>query len=135
MLFVAVAVLVVAGGFALRGAVASRTRGGDASPEIQFSWGYDSGEQTLRHFSGQLTMSDDWGLDFTTYRLRIPEANREIDLPIEGLVGKKYESPVYLGLLDGDASLKDKQELTLEFTIADDKGHSTTKSFVVPFQH
>lgn len=130
----AAAVLLVVAAIAARREFGLRLRPTDRPPQIEFSWSPAGAPVTLRGFEGHLTMRDDWALDFTTYRLRIPEIGKEIDLPIEGMVGKSYESPIYLGLLDGNPALAGKTAITLEFSIADDKGQKMTRSFVIPLR-
>lgn len=102
----------------------------DEPPQIEFTW-TPLGPLDLREMKGRLTMSDDHGLDFTTYRFKIVELDKTVDMPIDGLVGKEYESSVYLGLLADDPRLLELDRLTLEITVADDSGQKMTISRVV----
>ena len=73
-------------------------RNQDMPPVIEFTW-TPLGVVDLKEFRGFLKMQDDYGLDFTTYRMHIAEIDKTYDLPIDGLIGKEYESPISLGLL------------------------------------
>ncbi len=98
--------------------------GEDLPPVIEFTW-TPLGPLDLKDFRGFLKMRDDCALDFATYRFRIAELDKTLDLPIDGMIGREYESPVALGLLADNPKLADKDRLTIEISVADDKGQET----------
>lgn len=123
-LLLAVVILVVM--FALRlrdGQTPDRTL--DLPPTIDFTW-TPAEPTSLREMSGLLAIHDDFALDFTSYRMKIVELDRTLDLPIPGLVGKDYEQPISLSLVADDPRFAAAGKATLEFTITDDKGQRTT---------
>lgn len=101
------------------------SRGTDRPPTIEFTW-MPIGRVSLFEMKGHLRMVDDYALDFTTYRMTIKEIDKTIDLPIDGLVGREYEQDISLSYLANDAVLNSRKTVTIEFTIADDKGQKTT---------
>ena len=102
----------------------------DMPPVIKFTW-TPLGEVNLREFRGFLSMVDDYGLDFTTYQMEIVEIGRTYDMPIPGMLGREYETPVSLGLLANDPKLAGKKQLTLRFEISDDRGQTAKLERVV----
>ncbi|MDD5251014.1 MAG: hypothetical protein PHT12_00095 [Patescibacteria group bacterium] len=106
------------------------TASGDQPPTIEFTW-TPLGPVDLKEFKGQLVMKDDNALDFSTYQMRIVEIDKTIGLPIPGVVGKEYTSPVYLGLIADDSRLIDHGSVTLEFSIADDRGQRTMRQYSI----
>jgi hypothetical protein len=102
----------------------------DEPPQIEFTW-TPLGPLSLKDMKGRLTMKDDYALDFTTYRFRVVELDKTIDMPIDGLLGSDYESDVYLALLANDPRLPGLDRLTLEISVADDRGQKTTISRIV----
>lgn len=131
-LVVSLVVLAVLGWFVLRdiGGRPAVSRSTDAPPEIEFTW-TPRRALTLQEFKGLLVMKDDYALDFSTYHLRIVELERETSLPIEGLIGREYSSEVYLSWLAADPRVAVLERLTLEISIADDRGQKTEISRVV----
>ncbi len=99
-------------------------RSEDLPPTIDFTW-TPLGALDLKDFRGYLTMKDDYSLDFTTYRFTIVELNKTVDLPIPGMIGKEYDSPVSLALLADRPELAEKDRITVRISIADDKGQKT----------
>jgi hypothetical protein len=99
-------------------------RGSDNPPTIEFTWSPAS-PADLNEVRGKLFISDDYGLDFTTYEMTLVELERSLDLPIEGLVGKQYEQDIFLGLVAEEFAATGAGHLTLEFVIADDRGQWT----------
>jgi hypothetical protein len=102
----------------------------DEPPQIEFTW-TPLGPLDLKDMKGTLTMKDDYALDFTTYRFKIVELDKTLDMPIDGLAGNEYESNVYLALLADDPRLTGLDRLTLEISVADDRGQRTTIDRVV----
>lgn len=97
----------------------------DLPPVIDFTW-TPVGPVDLREMKGFLTMRDDYALDFTTYQMKIVELDRTFGLPIDGVIGKDYEQMVSLSLFADNGTLLEKGRVTLQFSIADDKGQVTT---------
>ncbi len=127
---VAFLTLAVMGIVALRDSRAMLHRGDDLPPVIDFTW--TPLEPTdLRDVRGFLSIKDDYGLDFSTYRMRIAEIDKEWGLPIDGLIGKDYEQPISLGLIADRPEIADKRQVTLEFSIADDRGQKTSITRVI----
>lgn len=91
------------------------------SPLITFTW-EPSGAVDLREMRGMLRMSDDKGIDFTSYRMTLVELNKTLDLPIPGLTGKEYEQPISFSLLAGDPRLLESKKLTVAIRVADMEG-------------
>ena len=108
--------------------VGQRTK--DEPPTIDLTW-TPLGPARLQDFKGFLTLKDDYALDFKTYRFRLVELDRTLDMPIDGLVGKEYGSDIYLSLLANDPIAATLSRLTIEISIADDKGQKTTIDKVV----
>jgi hypothetical protein len=102
----------------------------DLPPVIEFTW-QPLGRLELKDFRGFLKMRDDYALDFTTYRFRIEELDKTLDLPIDGMIGREYESPVSLSLLSGDPRLAEKDQLNIEISIADDRGQEAVSRHTV----
>jgi hypothetical protein len=100
-------------------------RGTDDPPTVEFSW-TPVGPVDLMEMKGLVRVTDDHGIDFTTYRFRIVELDRTLDLPIEGLVGSEYEQPISLSLIANNAILLQKKEVTIEIVVADDVGQETS---------
>ena len=109
-----------------RGAIRVPTalRGKDLPPTVELTW-TPAGATTLREFRGHLKLTDDRALDFTSYRFEVVEAGKTVGLPIEGMIGKQYESDVSLALLESYSGLVDKKEVHLKLSIADDAGQRT----------
>ncbi|MEY4744936.1 MAG: hypothetical protein RL272_881 [Candidatus Parcubacteria bacterium] len=103
-------------------------RSEDLPPRIEFTWS-PAGAVDLKDMHGFLTLKDDYALDFKTYRMRLVEVDKTIDLPIDGLIGKDYEQPVSLGLVAGNPRLNGR--LTVEISIADDRGQKSTLTRVI----
>ncbi len=120
----AVLVLAVVGTLFLTDWKKLTSRSEDLPPTIDFTW-TPLGPLDLKDFRGYLTMKDDYALDFTTYRFTIVELNKTVDLPIPGMIGKEYDSPISLALVADRAELADKDRITVRVSIADDKGQKT----------
>jgi hypothetical protein len=127
---VALAVLGVMGFIMSRDSRASITRRDDLPPVIDFTWTPVEPDD-LRDVRGFLSIKDDYGLDFRTYKMRVVEMNKEWGLPIDGLVGKDYEQPISLGLIADRPEIADSGQVTLEFSIADDRGQKSTITRVI----
>lgn len=106
------------------------TRGVDLPPRIEFSW-TPAGAVSLKEMRGFLTLKDDYALDFATYRMRLVELDKTIDLPIDGLVGKDYEQDVSFSLMAESPKLYGREKLTVEIEVADDKGQKSTLTRVI----
>ena len=106
------------------------SRDQDMPPVIEFTWS-PLGTVDLKEFRGHLKIEDDYGLDFTTYRMRIVEMNKTYDLPIPGMMGKTYESPISLGLLLNNPDIVRTDQLTIQFSISDDQGQEAKLERVV----
>jgi len=126
----ALAVLGVMGLIIIRDSRAMMTRRDDLPPVVDFTW-TPVEPADLREVRGFLSMKDDYGLDFKTYRMRIVEMDKEWGLPIDGLMGKDYEQPISLGLIDDRPEIADSRQVTIEFSIADDRGHATSITRVI----
>ncbi len=98
-------------------------RAEDLPPRIEFTW-TPAGAVSLKEMRGFLTLKDDYGIDFKTYRMRLVELDKTIDLPIDGLIGKDYEQPVSFSLIANDSRLQGR--LTVEISVADDRGQKST---------
>ncbi len=109
-------------------------RSHDTPPVIDFTWTPDQGAVSLMDAHALLTIKDDYGIDFTTYRMRLVELDKTLDMPIPGLIGKDYSQPVSFSLIADDPKLKGKHTLTVEITVADDKGQVSTLTKVMPLQ-
>ena len=120
-----VAILIVTTAIILGDSASLIRRQEDLPPVIDFTW-VPLGPVDLREMRGFLKIKDDYALDFTTYRMRIVEIDRSYALPIDGLSGKEYEQPISLSLLADNPRVLERKTLTLEFTIADDRGQKTT---------
>ena len=107
-----------------------RTRSEDLPPTIDFTWS-PAGAISLRDMKGYLVIRDDYALDFTTYRMRLVELDKTIDLPIEGMIGKDYEQPIFFSLIADNPHLVGKDKLTVQISIADDKGQKTSIERVI----
>lgn len=137
-LAVSLAVLAVMGWLLIGSIASDGARPTDAPPQIEFTW-TPLGPLTLQEFKGTLVLRDDFGLDFTTYRFRIVELDKTVDMPIEGLVGKEYETDIFLSWLAENPKILELDRLTIEISVADDRGQMTSISRVVrlksaPFQ-
>jgi hypothetical protein len=125
-----VVILVIMGFIIANDTHALLARTVDLPPTIDFTW-TPAGAVDLKQMRGTLTMSDDYALDFKTYRMRLVELDKTIDLPIDGLIGKEYSAPVSFGLIADDPRLIGKDHLTVVISIADDKGQTTTLTRVI----
>ncbi len=99
-------------------------RASDQPPQISFTWS-PAGPVSLRDMKADLRITDDYGLDFTTYHMRLVELGRDIDLPIPGLIGKEYEQPISFSLIANDPKLIGLTKLTVVISIADDRGQKS----------
>ena len=88
-------------------------------------------EGRMKEMRGFLTLKDDYGLDFTTYRMRLVEIDKTIDLPIDGLIGMDYEQSVSFSLIADNPKLSGKDKLTVEIEVADDRGQRSTLTRVI----
>lgn len=116
--------------FALDKLKFSTTRGEDTPPVIDLTW-TPLGPTDLTDFRGYLKMRDDYALDFTAYRFSIAEIGIDLDMPIDGLIGKEYETPISLALLANRADIWNHSRLTIKISIADDKGQTASIERVV----
>lgn len=105
-------------------------RASDKPPVIDFSWS-PAGPVSLLQMKGMLKIADDYGLDFTTYHMKLVELDRDIDLPIPGLIGKEYESPISFSLIANDPKLIGLTKLTVVISIADDRGQKSELTRVI----
>jgi len=126
----AAAILVVMGLIVTRDTKKLTARSEDLPPRIEFTWN-PSGPVSLREMKGFLSIKDDYGIDFTTYRMRLPDLDKTLDLPIEGLIGTDYEQPVSFSLLAEHPQLAGKDRLTVEISVADDRGQKSTLTRVI----
>jgi len=133
-LVVAVAVLATMTVIVVRDSLRKGAAGPDLPPVVDLTW-MPLGPLDLRDFRGRLTMSDDRALDFKTYRFRVVELDKTVDLPIPGMIGKEYAQDVFLALIADDPRLADKSRLTIEVSIADDGGQVTSIRRIVPLKH
>ena len=133
-LWLALAVLAVMTALVIRDSRRAELAGPDLPPFVDLTW-TPLGPLDLKEFRGRLTMADDRALDFRTYRFRIVELDRTLDMPIEGLVGREYQQDIYLGLIADDTRLAEATRLTLEVSIADDAGQTTAIRRVVRIKH
>lgn len=101
------------------------TRSKDLPPTIEFTWA-PAGPVDLREMKGFLTLKDDYAIDFTTYRLTIDELHKTIDLPIPGMIGKEYSSPISFSFIANDPRLLGLQHITVMIDIADDRGQKSS---------
>ena len=124
-LVIAVAVLATMTVIVVRDGMRKSAAGPDLPPVVDLTW-TPLGPLDLRDFKGRLTMSDDRALDFKTYRFRIVELDKTLDLPIPGMIGREYSQDVFLGLIANDPKLADKSRLTIEVSIADSAGQVTS---------
>ncbi|MBI4457447.1 hypothetical protein HY633_00600 [Candidatus Uhrbacteria bacterium] len=129
----AAAVIALAGFFAVSGKAAPAGRIHDRPPEIDFTWTPEP-PTMLEDIHGRLVMDDDYGLDFSTYRFRVIDIDKTVDLPIAGMIGKRYEQDVYLGLLRDNPVMAKLESVALEFSIADDAGQVTRLVKVIPLK-
>lgn len=97
----------------------------DLPPTIDFTWS-PAGPVDLREMRAYLTIKDDYAIDFTTYRLTIEELRKTIDLPIPGMIGKSYDTPVSFSLLADDPRLSGLTHITVMIDVADDRGQKST---------
>lgn len=125
-----IAILAVMGLIATRDTRALTTRHEDAPPHIEFTWS-PAGPVSLREMKGFLSIKDDYGIDFSSYRMRLPELDKTLDLPIDGLIGKDYEQPISFSLLAGNPKLYGRDRLTVEISVADDRGQRSTLTRVI----
>jgi hypothetical protein len=103
---------------------------GDAPPTITFTW-TPLGRVFLEDVRGKLHMTDDHGLDFTTYSMHIVEIDKTLDLPIPGLSGKDYEQDISFLQFATNVELLKRGQMTLEFRIKDDAGQETLLTKVI----
>lgn len=102
----------------------------DTPPVIEFTWS-PLGPVDLKEMRGFLKITDDYALNFTTYRMEVRELGRSYDLPIEGLIGREYEQPISLGLLASDPGLAGRDRITVRFSIEDDRGQAAELERVI----
>lgn len=126
----AVAILVVMAVITLKDNDRLTGRDDDAPPRIDFTWS-PAGPVSLKEMRAFLTIKDDYALDFTTYRMNLPDVNKTLDLPIEGLIGKEYEQSVSFSLIAEHPGLAGKDKMTVEISIADDRGQNTTITKII----
>ncbi|MBN1585611.1 hypothetical protein JW899_04570 [Candidatus Uhrbacteria bacterium] len=105
-------------------------RNEDRPPVLEFTW-TPLGEVDLKDFRGVLKITDDYGLDFTSYRMHIAETGKTYDMPIPGMMGREYEAPISLGLLANNPDIYGKRQVTLRFEITDDRGQLSELERVV----
>lgn len=126
----AVAILVVMAVITVRDTARLTGRDQDLPPRIEFSWS-PAGAVSLKEMRGFLTIKDDYALDFTTYKMYLHELDKTLDLPIEGLVGKDYEQQVSFSLIADNPRLHDRDRLTVEISIADDRGQTAAITRII----
>ncbi len=132
-LAVSLAILAVMGLIWNRDTRAFMTRIEDRPPIIDFTW-TPLEPDDLRDLRGFLAIKDDYALDFTTYRMRIAELDKEWGLPIDGLIGRDYEQPISLGLIADKPEILERRQVTIQFSIADDRGQRTMIERVIKMQ-
>lgn len=106
------------------------TRKEDLPPTIDFTWS-PAGAVSLKGMRGYLVIRDDYALNFKTYRMRLVELDKTIDLPIDGLIGKDYEQPISFSLIADDPHLRGAEKLTVQISIADDRDQKTSIERVI----
>ena len=106
------------------------TRGTDHPPDIEFTW-TPVGRVDLREMQAKLKITDDYGIDFSTYRFTIVELKKTMDLPIPGLVGREYEQDVSFSMLADNAILQVARQATIQISVADDAGQETSIEKVI----
>lgn len=105
-------------------------RGEDKPPEVDFTW-KPVGRVSLKDMVGTVKLKDDHALDFSTYKIRIVELGREIELPIEGVIGREYKQDISLAMFAGNLELLKRGEMTIQVEVADDAGQMTQIERVV----
>lgn len=130
---VAALILGLVGTVYLKDRFAMENRGpsdGDMPPTIDFTW-EPLGRVFLEEVRGKVHMKDDHGLDFTTYRMTVVEANKTLDLPIPGMAGREYEQDISFVQFARSTDILRKGEITVEFRIKDDAGQETVLTKVI----
>jgi hypothetical protein len=107
---------------------------GDEPPRITMT-SVPEGEADLATYKLHLRLTDDRALDFKTYRMTVVEIGRTLDMPIDGLIGRDYETDLSFSWLAGDARLAGAGRMTVTVSIADDQGKATSVSKVVPLKN
>ena len=107
---------------------------GDEPPRITLTW-TPAGECDLKTMKAHLHVTDDHGLDFTTYRLTVGELGRSFDLPIKDIIGKEYETDLSFSWLANDPRLAGAGKMTVNISISDDHGHEGAISRVIPLKN
>jgi hypothetical protein len=102
----------------------------DLPPRIEFSW-TPRGPVELEEMKGRLRIEDDYGLDFTTYRMHIREIGKTIDYPVRGVIGRTFEQDIFLSWLANNPKVREHNTLTLDFSIADDRGQEAKATHVI----
>ncbi len=105
-------------------------RGGDDPPTVDFTW-TPVGRVDLKEMVGTVKLQDDHALNFSTYKITILELNREITLPVEGVIGRDYEQQISFAMFDGNLNLLKKQAMTIKIEVADDAGQHTAIQRIV----
>jgi hypothetical protein len=110
--------------------IQTMVRGTDEPPTIDFTW-TPIGRVNLKEMVGTVKLEDDHALDFSTYKVTVMELNREIGLPVEGVIGRDYEQQMSFAMFDGNLELLKRQQMTLKVEVADDAGQKTEIEQVV----
>lgn len=128
-----VIVLLVMAWIALKETPVLGGRANDTPPSIEFTW-TPIGRPELMDIRGKLRVVDDYGLDFSSYSMRIAEIEKTLDYPVPGVAGKEFEQDISFAQFAMHAVLLQKGEMTVEFRMKDDAGQEAMLSKVVKFK-
>lgn len=104
----------------------------DKAPEINFTWSPEA-PADLIEMQAKLKITDDHGIDFSSYRFTIVEAERTLDFPVADIVGREWEQPISLSLIASDPKLIGREFVTIRVSVADDMGQQTEIEKVITF--
>lgn len=127
---IALGVILIIGVVALNDDIRLMARGEDRPPEVDFTWS-PIGKVTLLEMVGHIRIEDDYALDFSTLAVRIVELDRVLEIVRPDVIGREYESDVHFGLLHEHPVLLKYGRMTLDISIADDRGQVTRIERVV----
>jgi len=127
---IALGVILVVGLLAMGDNVRYLARGEDKAPEVDFTW-TPIGPVTLKEMVGHIHIKDDFALDFSRFDVRVVELDKTLEIMRDDVIGKEYEGDLFFAQFHEHPVLLKYGRMTLEISVADDRGQVTKIERVV----
>jgi hypothetical protein len=105
----------------------------DAPPTVEFTY-QPTTPRDVAEVQGRLVIKDDYGIDFDSYVLEIPEANKKLNYGIADVVGRELDQPLRFDFIANAPEVRVQRQFTVRVTVKDDLGQEGKTEVVVKLQ-